>query len=146
MDDAKDIHQRLLDSYNRGYEACKRELYASTAHEKGRTMDDTKEHAECAKGRNEAYVRGYEACRKTYANATCEEISALDMDLLTILSRIHQARHLIENIDPMAERILTCDAPRLAGHLTDAAMAWCERTDLDTEFPEWLREIQDMVK
>jgi hypothetical protein len=71
-----------------------------------------------------------------------EEISKLDMDLLTVLSRIYQARHLIERIDPMAERILTCDAPRLAGHVTPAGLAWCERTDLDTAFPEWLREIR----
>lgn len=71
-----------------------------------------------------------------------EEISSLDMDLLTVLSRIYQARHLIERIDPNAERILTCDAPRLAGHVSDAGLAWCERTDLDTAFPGWLREIR----
>lgn len=89
------------------------------------------------------YNKGYEAgFSEAVKPKPMEEISSLDMDLLTILARIYQAQHLIRNIDPMAERILTCDAPRLAGHITQSGMEWCERTDLDTAFPEWLRGLR----
>jgi hypothetical protein len=76
-----------------------------------------------------------------------EEIDSLDMDLLTILSRIYQGKELITMIDPTTVgRIVSCDAPRLARRLKTVSIEWIERTDLDTGFVDWLAGLRYEVR
>lgn len=55
-----------------------------------------------------------------------EGVSALDIDLLTAVARIEQ----IDREGPdtcggmILHRLITCDAPRLRRHLSDAARQW----------------------
>lgn len=75
-----------------------------------------------------------------------EEISSLDIDLLTILARIYQSRELIYSIDILTARMVTCDAPRLASHITDAGIQFSRDTELDTGFTTWLVEIRQTYR
>jgi len=75
-----------------------------------------------------------------------EEISSLDMDLLTVLARIHQSRNMIMMIDDAARRILEIDCPRLASHISDAGIQFSRDTELDTGFTTWLVEIRQSYR
>jgi len=75
-----------------------------------------------------------------------EEISSLDMDLLTVLARIHQSRNMIMMIDDAARRILETDCPRLASHISDAGIQFSRDTELDTGFTTWLVEIRQSYR
>jgi len=75
-----------------------------------------------------------------------EEISSLDMDLLTVLARIYQARDIIITIDIITARIVSCDAPRLAAHVSDAGIQFSRDTELDTGFTTWLVEIRQSYR
>jgi len=75
-----------------------------------------------------------------------EEISSLDMDLLTVLARIYQARDIIVTIDIITARIVSCDAARLASHVSDAGIQFSRDTELDTGFTTWLVEIRQSYR
>lgn len=50
----------------------------------------------------------------------------LQLDLLTVVLRLEQ----IERGDEwLLDRVLTCDLPRLRGHLTEQALVW--KTEVD---------------
>jgi hypothetical protein len=73
---------------------------------------------------------------------TITTISDLDLDLLTVLGRLYYVRDMIIMTDSVAERLITCDAPRLAGRLAPESVAWLERTDLDDGLVQWVHALR----
>jgi len=52
----------------------------------------------------------------------------LQLDLLTVIVRLEQLRdeEAPNGLPFIAERIISCDLPRLRGHLTPETLAWAE--------------------
>jgi hypothetical protein len=59
--------------------------------------------------------------------------AGLQLDLLTIVVRLEQVRDegtIDWRADPIAERIITCDLPRMRALLTPETLAWAAANDL----------------
>ncbi len=58
--------------------------------------------------------------------------TGLQLDLLTALQRIMQVHREEEPDGLIWHRVITCDVPRLTGHLTPKTIAWVRQ-----EFPDY---------